>query len=258
MAMTLDDILQSGLLELYVLGQLTEEEIREVEAAIAMYPQLKSEVFEIEQALFKYDRLFKTPAPTDILTNILANTKTDSNTNSKTRNGGLNWPKLLITVLGLSLLAGVFYYNQKTIELEKTINDQLAVIQNCDEENAKYAEQLRIHDEILEYESKKIFITPNEKYQNTELIIHNNPAKQKNYLQINTLPPLASNQSFQLWSLKGNNPPIPLDVFEDDVDQLLEIQFVENTNAYAITIEPRGGQDTPTLENLIGIFNVIS
>lgn len=256
MAMTLDEILESGLLELYVLGQLTEEKIQEVETAMEVYPEVKREVVDIEQALFKYDRLFKTPAPAGVLDNILAQTNTGNNTVTTAERAGLNWSGILSTVLGLSLLAGIFFYNQKTNELEKTINDQNVVIQDCDEEKAQYAEQLRIHDAILEYESKKIFISPNEKYQNTELIIHNNPATQKNYLQINNLPPLASNQSFQLWSLKGNDPPIPLDVFEGDVNQILEIQFVENTNAYAITIEPRGGQDTPTLENLIGVFTI--
>ncbi len=254
--MTLDEILQSGLLEFYVLGQLTEEEIQEVESAMESYPEVKREVVEIEQALFKYDRLFKTPAPTGVLDNILGQINTGNNTNVNTQKEGLNWSGVLSAVLGLSLLAGVFFYNQKTSELEKTINDQKVVIQNCDEEKEQFADRLRIHNEVLEYDSKKIFISPNEKYQNTELIIHNNPTTQKNYLQINNLPPLASNQSFQLWSLKGNDSPIPLDVFEDDVNQILEIQFVENTNAYALTIEPRGGQDTPTLENLIGVFNV--
>ncbi|MEJ7693873.1 MAG: hypothetical protein WKF69_12725, partial [Daejeonella sp.] len=46
--------LESGILELYVLGDLSGEEIREVESTIAQYPAVKAEVEEIENALQAY------------------------------------------------------------------------------------------------------------------------------------------------------------------------------------------------------------
>jgi len=131
MAMTLDEILQSGILELYVLGQLTEQEIQEVESAMKRYPQLKSEVVEIEQALFKYDGLFKTPPPAGTLDSILAQTNTTNNKDVNTQKGGFNWSGIVSAILGFSLLASVFFYHQKTNELENTIDDQKVLIQEC-------------------------------------------------------------------------------------------------------------------------------
>ena len=61
--MKLNEILESGLLELYVLGKLSGDELRIIEEALAQYPSLKGELLEIERALFKYDNLHKITPP---------------------------------------------------------------------------------------------------------------------------------------------------------------------------------------------------
>ena len=57
----------------------------------------------------------------------------------------------------------------------------------------------------------------------------------------------------------------PLDPFPQlfgrrvvEAANLIEVQFEENTDAYAITIEPFGGQQAPTLERLIGVIPISS
>ncbi len=51
--MTINEIRESGLLELYVIGDLEGEELRIVENALLEYPILKKDIREIEYALFK-------------------------------------------------------------------------------------------------------------------------------------------------------------------------------------------------------------
>ena len=46
-----EEIIASGILEMYVCGSLPQEEIQEVEQAIADYPEVKKEVEIIEQSL---------------------------------------------------------------------------------------------------------------------------------------------------------------------------------------------------------------
>lgn len=48
-----------------------------------------------------------------------------------------------------------------------------------------------------------------------------------------------------------------MDVFEFDGSQFIEVDFEENTNAYAITIEEKGGAQSPNLDMLIGVFSVV-
>lgn len=257
MAMTPEEILNSGILELYVLGQLSEEESRTLEQAIGLHPELKSEIREIEKALYKYDNIFEVTPPSGILDNLISETSDGKEANSKGNNSFNAW-SLLSIAMAAAIVAGFFFFNGKLGHLDNVIKEQQSIINDCEEKSTQYDQQLQYYDEILDYRSQKLVINPSDNYGMAQLIIHNNPVTGKNYLQINNLPDLADNQSFQLWSLKGDNPPIPLDVFQDDTGKIIEMQFIENTNAYAITIEPIGGSVSPTLENLVGVFELKS
>lgn len=52
--MSLEQIKESGLLESYVIGDLSDAELKEVELALVAYPILKDELAEIEAALETY------------------------------------------------------------------------------------------------------------------------------------------------------------------------------------------------------------
>ena len=255
MSMTFNEILESGLLELYVLNQLTDEQLKEVESALVKFPKLKEHIQEIENTLYKYDKVLGVKPPDNVLNKILS--EVECNPTPLTQNSRNNKGQFFLTVLlVLILLLASIYLITRINDLSQSIQNNAESIQECDDEKDRLSAELALLNELLQYQTDRIKVSPTEKYPQTELIIHSNPESQKNYLQVKNLPPLADNESFQLWSLKGDSAPIPLDVFEKDIDKIIEIAFEENTNAYAITIEPRGGQDSPTLENLIGVFNM--
>lgn len=262
MSLNLNEILASGMLELYVLGQLNETDTKIIEEAKNKFPEIKQELFAIETAFFRYDNLHKVDAPKNVLDNILSDIEkknpTASTTGNSNQTGGRSGWMVGCIMLGLGLLGSLFYnYQQNNTQNQyKEIYEQQ--IKECEEEKKKTQDDQIMMATILDMNSTKIVAQPTDKYPETSLVIYNNKQSKKNYLQIETLPPLADNQSYQLWSLKGDDAPIPLDVFETPADKFLELRFVEDTNAYAITIEPKGGKDTPTLDNLIGVFSVSS
>ena len=66
------------------------------------------------------------------------------------------------------------------------------------------------------------------------------------YLMINNLPQPASDKQYQLWALI-NNQPVDLGVFEMRQEKLLvRMKNVQEAQAFAITLEPKGGSPTPT------------
>ncbi|MBK8625039.1 MAG: anti-sigma factor [Saprospiraceae bacterium] len=67
---------------------------------------------------------------------------------------------------------------------------------------------------------------------------------------------IKSNQAFQLWSLKDGVDPMPLNVFADK-NTIIPVDFIDQTATYAITIEPKGGSKSPSLDKLIGTMGVI-
>ena len=52
--MSIEDLKSSGILEMYVLGDLSDSEIGTVEKAISEHPHIRQEIYEIERALEAY------------------------------------------------------------------------------------------------------------------------------------------------------------------------------------------------------------
>lgn len=68
------------------------------------------------------------------------------------------------------------------------------------------------------------------------------------YLVINNLPQPASNKQYQLWAL-ADGKPIDLGVVElRQTPLLIKMKGVQKAQAFAITLEPKGGSLSPTLE----------
>lgn len=257
--MSLNDIRNSGLLELYVLGQLEASEIQEVESALRSYPELKTDLREIESALYQYAKIHSVTPSSDVKSKILEearNSKTSTNSSeqaSRPQSGSM-FNALAWSLLALSaLLTAAYLWKNK--EYDTLLQEHSEQIAQCDSLNTAHEERLALLDQIQDPHTRIIPIAATEKYPETDIYFFNNDDSGRNILQLQNLPQLAENESFQLWSLKGDSAPIPLDVFESD-QLLLEVDFVEASNAYAITIEPKGGSQTPNLDQLIGVFTI--
>jgi anti-sigma-K factor RskA len=76
--------------------------------------------------------------------------------------------------------------------------------------------------------------------------------KQQALLQVSNLPPVPDDKSYQLWIIV-NNKPVSAGVFavNDSSDNFFKVEEIVNateqaTNAFAVTMEPKGGVPQPT------------
>jgi anti-sigma-K factor RskA len=86
-----------------------------------------------------------------------------------------------------------------------------------------------------------------------------NSVKKTTYLDMGKLPKPATDKQFQLWAIVEGKPT-DMGVFEvSDAKDLIAIegQFIENPQAFAITLEPKGGSEVPTLDQMwvVGTVN---
>jgi anti-sigma-K factor RskA len=79
------------------------------------------------------------------------------------------------------------------------------------------------------------------------------PKKQQALLQVSNLPAVPNNKDYQLWLIKDGTP-IPAGIFDINgasknsffaIEQLANVNK-QNANAFAITLEPKGGSSKPT------------
>ena len=259
MAMTIEEIKKSGLLELYAMGALEDKERIEVEEALDKYKELRTELSEIEKSLLKYADAHGVEPRPEIRQNIqerISSGKGNSNSENKSGDSGSGfpWNMIFFAATLASIIGLIFIFNQN-----QNLQKEYSVLEDeCDSLNLVLTDQIAFYESAFNQNNKSVKLNATEKYPDSDLVIYLNDDSQRGFIQSLNLPDLATNESFQLWSLIGDNPPAPLDVFEPDtMDQnIFEIEYILNTETYAITIEPKGGSTVPTLENLIGVFPI--
>lgn len=264
--MKLEDFKNSGLLEAYIAGALTGSQLETVEQHLRDYPELKSALSEIQRAFRAYAEIHGIPPRPELKAEIIKNitgrsiTKTSNKQNDAGKGMGPFFiPFLLITALALGSIYWAWsrgnqikQLNEDYSTLETTYNENEII---CDSINAENAELKAMFTTISNPGNRIIQLTPTGNFAGTNLYLHTNEELQLNYIQALTLPSIAANQAFQLWSLKDGQNPIPLTVFNEN-DALIPVDFEEGTGTYAITIEQEEGAEVPNLEMLIGTIKV--
>ncbi|RYE01089.1 MAG: anti-sigma factor, partial [Sphingobacteriales bacterium] len=70
------------------------------------------------------------------------------------------------------------------------------------------------------------------------------------YMMVKNLPQPAAAEQYQLWALL-NGQPVDLGVFDLRQEKLLvRMKGVQAAEAFAITLEPKGGSANPTLSKM--------
>ena len=263
--MNIKAYISSGILEHYVLGLASAKERKEVEMYSKIHPEIKKELNSIELAMEQYAQLQAIETPTGIDSKI--NAKIDElekpalNLTQKPTNISSKG-KLLILLSVVSLLLGLLAFsnyqkNQNQVQKISTLENNLKVQkENCD--------QINNENEILKTRLLIIQNTDNQFFRlkgtsNTPSAIASiiyNIKTQKSYLSITELATPPSDKQYQLWAIV-NGTPVDMGVFELALnkDTIQEVPFIENPTAFAVTLEKRGGNPTPTLDQMVLIGN---
>jgi hypothetical protein len=242
------------------MDQLSPSEKAQVEEYLISFPQLKEDIREIEASLEVVARGASRSAPAGLKDKILEEIRNDQvrKNNGPSTNGmqSLVTKTVIALLLTLGILLTAFFYWQKSKQVARLEQILIAQRDSCQQNQQQLNAQLQLLQQLTFPDNKILPFQATPGFASTDLYLHHNAASKRNFIQVRELPAIADNQSYQLWSLKPDQAPIPLDVFEMPENGLLEVRYEEGTQTYAITIEPKGGRNTPTLENLIGTVSV--
>jgi anti-sigma-K factor RskA len=266
--------IETGILELYVLGQLDVSEQKEVEDMAARYPGIKDEINAIEIAMEKY-AVFHAIKPTSGLEKKIfekiAPSASDKPTTSNPKILPLNADHsaseirslrfALVACVGLLVLSFVALYAMNN-KLGKA-NEQIASLNGEKEKFASTVSYMKgANKDLLEIAA----ITDDPSWTVVKLGGTNIAPQAKmrifwhkggqHVMLDNTrmsLPENDSKHQYQLWAIvKGK--PVDLGVFDAESQPaklLLTMKEIGNAQAFAVTLEKRGGCSTPTMEKMI-------
>jgi anti-sigma-K factor RskA len=258
--MDIEAYISSGILELYVAGLLDEEQNLEVYRLSEEHPKIKEEVLAIEAAILA---LSKSSADLSSDRKEFAHIINRLGNNSRTKVRQLqrkrsNWFAYTGWAAALALLAGLWWvYNQnKALEDElqlrnnsmQVLEDQIYNARNSLDKTRQLLDNLRDKDiQVVSLGGQKV--SP-ESYAKA----YWDKAAQKVFIDARGLPEPPPGMVYQVWSLKLSPlTPTSIGLLEDfmsDENKIFALSNPNATEAFGITLEPAGGSETPTLEQL--------
>ncbi|MDB5019404.1 MAG: hypothetical protein JWQ28_531 [Pedobacter sp.] len=264
--------IESGILELYVLGQLKGQEINEVEAMAFKYPEVLQEIRAIEIALERY-ALSEAIQPRAGLDNeiisVLDTPAQHSDTSGqdlptiqRTANAKIrNLVYALAACIALLLVATIALIsaNSRLTEAKQQISALnlqnrkfVATVGFMKQTNSDLEKIAAMVDDpnwaivklagTKAQPSSKMMVYWNKKNKNVIL------DKSKMVLPVND-----TGHQYQLWALV-NGKPVDLGVFDmksDSTSILLQMKEIRLAQAFAVTLEKRGGSPSPTMDQMV-------
>ena len=255
--MNIEEYISSGILELYVYGALTEEESREVSEILKEHPEVRKEVEEIEAALKQLASAAAPYNPEKLLASIKQKL---SNKNVKTLpvRRETPWISYIGWAASLLLLVGLFFLISDNNELRQQLNTEQARSARMEQQIADARENAEKARELLAVLRSKEVTRTNLQGQTVApqayASVYWNKEENKAYIDAKDLPEPPRGKVYQVWSLKLD-PLTPtsiglLENFEGDENKIFTLENVNESEAFGITLEPAGGSESPTMEQL--------
>jgi anti-sigma-K factor RskA len=252
----------SGILELYVAGSLSEKENQEVYEVMQKYPEVKTEVESIENAILQLTAAAKKDNNYSFNA-IKSQLKTDDPKVIPIGKSKTNWSQ--ITGWAAAFIFGsVLIY---TVLQNGKLKTQLATEkQQLEEQIDKASNNLAEAEKLIEvFRDKEIISIPlagQKVAPNAYAKVYWDKKTNSIYLDAKGLPEPPKGKVYQVWSLKLS-PLTPtslgtLDTFTADTNKIFTITNANASEAFGITLEPAGGSVSPTLEQLFTLGAVSS
>ncbi|MEZ4982206.1 MAG: anti-sigma factor [Saprospiraceae bacterium] len=228
---------------------------KEVEQMAAQHPEIKSEIASIEDALQRYALLHQTPPPQGTLTNILESIRN----HPKASAGKVGTPTSAVSswmwLLLIGALAGAafFWYkwNDENKQRMNTVAELEELKKNCNQTDSTNQLLYAKLDQIQSSDNKVIPLESTGLVASAKAVVYYNEKDQKTYLNPDKLPEPPSGKQYQLWAIVAG-APVSMGVFDlnEGLEKVVEVPFIEEPQAFAITLEDAGGVPSPTMDQM--------
>ena len=265
--MNVKDIISSGLLELYVTGIATQEEVLQVEGWIQQFPEVREEVDAIRESMEAFV-LSETRKPAASVKeklfaqiNRIENTGTITGDVPREYSQGsapvvemaerrkFSWIAAASIVLLLgSILANLMLYN-KVNDLESQNAENVALLSQARDSASSMAGYLNV---IQSRYSDLVALTGQQNAPDAAAKVYWIKNTGEVYIDPSNLPPAPEGKQYQFWGIVDGKPVDGgmIHLKSGETYQILKMKSFGKADAFAITLEKEGGSPTPDLTQL--------
>lgn len=262
--MEAQEYIESGILELYVYGLLSEKENLEIAELAKKAPEVDQEIISIEKAIIALSSSFSPFHSVENFEKIKARLELKHGKVVELKPTS-NWSQYVGWAAAVLLLLGLGY---QTLELTKS---QQAISTVGNEKN-KIQREYAFLDQQNKQTEKNLSIVRDIKNTGVTLggqavspasfaKVYWNKQTKTTYIDAAGLPDPPKGMVYQVWSLKLSPVLTPtsiglLDDFERNKQKIFAVSQTDSAEAFGITLEPAGGSPTPTMEQLYTLGKV--
>lgn len=268
--MNIEEYISSGILESYVMDELSQTERAEVENAASQHPEIKEELQKIELSMEALAFATAVKPPSDIKDKLMAKVAKEPTTEKQTpvvemrpkeSFGMLRYAAAASIIVALGSAFMAFNYWNKWQSAEDRLSTLIA-------QNEQFAENYNQVNLQLDDIQNAVAIMNNSAYKRVTMngtdnspeslaTVYWNETTADVYLSIQNLKELSQDQQYQLWAIIDGKP-VDAGVFDPaNSNFLVQMKNIgPNAAAFAVTIEPRGGSENPSLETMQVVGNV--
>ena len=252
----INTFLSSNLLEKYILGETSFVETKKVEYFLAEYPQVKKAYNTLQDNLEIVAMRNAVEPPKNILDSILEELDDAPVISLKPKKNRSRWYRYSVAAsLVAFLFAGtsyIFYKQNKDLSLEnQKIADEVFDLRgDIDMQNQQLGDIMMQLQQLNNPDTQKYLITGNQRAKNLKTVAYINPKEKTSMIDVVSLPPLPEDQCYQIWA-KVQDKMVNLGILDKKDMHLKPIPYTEDALGLNITIEPKGGNDDATVENMV-------
>ncbi len=262
--MEAQEYIESGILELYVYGLLSEKENLEIAELAKNNPEVDQEIISIEKAIIALSSSFSPFHSVENFEKIKARLELKHGKVVDMKPAS-NWSQYVGWAAAVLLLLGLGY---QTLELTKT-KEAISTVGN---EKNKIQREYAFLDQQNKQTEKNLSIVRDIKNTGVTLggqavsptsfaKVYWNKETKTTYIDAAGLPTPPKGMVYQVWSLKLSPVLTPtsiglLDNFEGNSQKIFAVSQTDSAEAFGITLEPAGGSLTPTMEQLYTLGKV--
>jgi len=265
--------IESGILELYVLGDVSPAEKQQVEAMVQKHPAVKAELSEVEKALESY-AFANAVEPLEnqrnkILNSLVTNLADDATFTKKgtaadnvvvMKAPANNFYKYAFAA-SIALLIGSLVALFNVYDKLQKSNLQLVAMAT---QNQRISKTVGYMNEALgvfrDTTFKVLKLKGTKNLPSGGMTVAWSPVKKKVMIDMTALNMPENDQAhqYQLWAIVAGKP-VDLGVFDKstaDSSNMKQMKSVAAPTVFAVTLEPRGGSVNPTMDKMMAAGTV--
>ncbi len=260
--MDISAYIASGILESYLLDELTPAGRAEVELYAGQYPEIRAELDRIERDMEALAKLSAVTPPAGILEKILHTMRLGGTASSPApaqslparRFSGWALAAVIVSAVAIGIL---WYQSSENARRQQEASQALAELQSrCDSTALAGQTRQELLDFMLHPQTQPVILAGTLLAPDARMTVYRNTALRKDLVLASEMPPVPAGHDYQLWAIVDGQP-VDMGVIRIVPGETLpvSIPFIEHPQAFAVTVEKAGGSPTPTLDKMIVIGN---